>query len=169
MWPLTAFFRSSSCVKRLPVRCSSIFGNRKKSDGARSGLYEGCPKMSQWNCSRSKACVCRVVCGRPLSCKRAIPYESLPLRQDNLNLIGLRKTNNTSHLTVGGILNRHEPWPQYFCIYHVTRSDVQLLQAILNITLNTRNQWSAATKQVRGLCAQTFFTFWMASYMSSNW
>ena len=29
----------------------SFFGNRKKSDGARSGLYGGCSKIYQWNCS----------------------------------------------------------------------------------------------------------------------
>ena len=79
-----ASFRSSSFAKRLPARCSFIFGNRKKPDGARSGLYEGCSKMAQWNCSRSKACVCRAVCRRALSCNRTIPRESLPLRQYNL-------------------------------------------------------------------------------------
>ena len=78
-----ASFRSSSFAKRLPARCS-IFGNRKRSDGARSGMYGGCSKLSQWNCSRSKACVCRTVYGRALSCNRTIPRESLPLRQDNL-------------------------------------------------------------------------------------
>ena len=46
----TASFRSSPFAKRLLTRCSFIFGNRKKSDGARSGLYGGCSKMSQWNC-----------------------------------------------------------------------------------------------------------------------
>ena len=47
------------------------------------------------------------------------------------------------------------------CTYHVTRSDVELHDLLFNITLNTRSQWSAATKPVRGLYAQTFFTFWM--------
>ena len=79
-----ASFRSSSFAKRLPTWCSFIFGNRKKSDCARSSLYGGCSKMSQWNCSRRKAFVCRAVCGRALSCNRKIPNESLPLRQDNL-------------------------------------------------------------------------------------
>ena len=74
------------------------------------------------------------------------------------DLIGLQKRNNTSHLTVGGILRRHS----HLCTYHVTRSDEQLHKALSNIILNTRNQWSAATKQVRGLYAQTFFTFWIA-------
>ena len=84
MWPPTAFFRSSSFAKRLLARCSFIFGNREKSDGARSRLYGGCLKMCQWNSSRSKACVCLEVCGRALSCNRTIPCESLPLQQDNL-------------------------------------------------------------------------------------
>ena len=80
-----AYFRSSSFAKRLPARCSFIFWNRRKSDGARSGLYGGCSKISQWNCSLSKACTCRAVCGRALSCSRRIPRESLPLREDNLS------------------------------------------------------------------------------------
>ena len=80
----SASFRSSSFTKRSPARFSFIFENRKKSDGVRSGLYGGCTKMSQWNCSGSNACVCRAVCGRALSCNKIIPRESLPLRQDNL-------------------------------------------------------------------------------------
>ena len=72
---------SSSFAKSLPARCSFIFGNRKKSNDARSRLYGGCSKMSQWNCSCSKACVCRAVCRRALSCNRTIPRESLPLQR----------------------------------------------------------------------------------------
>ena len=79
-----ASFRSSSLAKHLPGRCSFIFGNQKKSDGTRSGLYGGCTNMSQWNCSCSKACVCRTVYRHALSCNRIIPCESLSLRQDNL-------------------------------------------------------------------------------------
>ena len=63
---------------------SFITENRKKSDGARSGLYGGCSKMSQWNCSCSRVCVCQAVCGRALSCNKTIPRKSLPLQQDNL-------------------------------------------------------------------------------------
>ena len=51
---------------------------------ARFGLYGGCSNMSQWNCSLSKAWVCRAICGRALSCNRTIPRAILPLRQDNL-------------------------------------------------------------------------------------
>ena len=156
------YFRSSSFAKRLPARCSFIFENRKKSDGARSGLYGGCSKMSQWSCSRSKACICRAVCEPALSCNWKILHESLPLRQDNLRSHGLQKTNNTSHLPVGGILNWHTHGHSYLCTYHVTSSDIYLHEAIFNITLNTRNQCSAAVKQVRRLYAQTFFTFLMA-------
>ena len=54
-------------------------------------------------------------------------------------IVGLQKTKNTSHLTVGGILNRQSHGHSYLCTYHVTRSDVQLHEAIFNITLNTRN------------------------------
>ena len=53
-----ASFRSSLFAKCLPARSSFIFGNRKNFDGARSGLYGGCSKMSQWNCSCSKTCIC---------------------------------------------------------------------------------------------------------------
>ena len=42
------------------------------------------------------------------------------------DLIGLKKTNNTSHLTVCGILNHHNHGHSYLCTYHVTRPDVQL-------------------------------------------
>ena len=65
----------------------------EKSDGARSGLYGGCSKISQWNCSHNKACVCRAVCGRALSCIRTIPRESLS------KIFHLQKTNNISQLT----------------------------------------------------------------------
>ena len=74
----TASFRSSSFAKRLAARYS-IFGKRKKSNVARSGLWQG-PRA---NCMRKR----------------------------------------------------------------------------FNITLNIRHQWSAATKQVRGLNAQTFYNF----------
>ena len=125
-----ASFRSSSFAKHLPARCSFIFGNRKKSDGVKSGLYGGCSKMSQWNCSHRKACVCRAVCGRALLCNRTIPRESLPLWKDNVrSFIGLQKTNNTSHLTVGGIFYRHRHDHSYLCTYHVSRFDLQLHEA----------------------------------------
>ena len=56
------------------------------------------------------------------------------------DLIGLQKTNNISQLTVGVILNRYKHGHSYLCTYHVTRSDVQLQEAIFSITLNTRNK-----------------------------
>ena len=88
-----ASFRSSSFAKRLLVRCSFIFGNRKKSDGARSVLYGGCSKMSQCNCLRSKACVCRAVCGRTLSCNRTIPRKEYVARMNEFG--------NTCRVLVG--------------------------------------------------------------------
>ena len=119
----------SSFAKRLPARYSFVFGNRKKSDGSRSGLDGGCSKMSQWNCSRSKACVSQTVCGRALKCNRTLTRESLPLRQENLS--SHRPAENEEHLalTVGGILNRHSHGHSYLCTYHVTRFDVQLHEA----------------------------------------
>ena len=77
------------------------------------------------------------------------------------DLIGQQKTNNTSHLTVGGILNRHSHWHSYLCTDHVTRSDVQLHEATFQYHTNIRNQRSAATKQVRKVYAQTLFSLWM--------
>ena len=79
-----ASFRYSSFAKHLPARRPLIFWKQKKSDGARSGMYGGCSKMSHLNCSFRKACVYRAVCGCALSCNRTIPRDSLPLRPDNL-------------------------------------------------------------------------------------
>ena len=150
MWPLTALFRSSSFAKSLPARCSFIFGNRKKSDSARSGLYGGCSKMSQWNFSRSKACVCRAVCGRALSCNRTIPRESLPLRQDNLR--SHRPAENEQLAPkVGGILNRHSHDYSYLYTYHVTRSDVQLHGATFQHHTEHQKSMIGCNKTVRGL------------------
>ena len=53
-----------------------------------------------------------------------------------------------------------QPWPQLSL--HLPRDKYNCLRQLFNITLNTRNQWSAATKQVHWLYAQTIFTFWMA-------
>ena len=47
--------------------------------------------MSQWNCSRSKACVCQAVCGRALSINRTIPRERLTLRR---SCIARRRCSN---------------------------------------------------------------------------
>ena len=126
MWPPTAFFRSSSFAKRLPVRCSFIFGNRKKSDDARSGLYGGCSKMSRWNCSSSKAFVCRAICGRATE-------------QFHPKISTACENRITPRTSLCGILNRHSHDHSYLWTYHVTRSDVQLHGAIFKITLNTRN------------------------------
>ena len=79
------------------------------------------------------------------------------------DLIGLQKTNNTSHLTVGTAmttsLSALTTWqcPTY-----------NWIRQFFNITLSSRNQWSAATKQVCGLYAQTFFTFWMVFVVISE-
>ena len=60
----------------------SFLVTEKKSDSARSRLYGGCSKMFQWNCSRSKACVCQAARGCALSCNRTITRKSSPLWQD---------------------------------------------------------------------------------------
>ena len=43
------------------------------------------------------------------------------------------------------------------------------MRQFFNITLNTRNQWSAAIKQVSGLYALKVFTFWMALCNYCKW
>ena len=125
MWP----------PKRLSARCSFIFGNRKKSDSTRSGLHGGC-SMSQWNCSHSKACVCQAVCGCALSCNEPFHARTCLFGKITYDLFALQKTNNNSHLTVGGILNRHGHGHSYLCNYHLTRSDIQLHDALFNITVH---------------------------------
>ena len=110
--------------KRLPVRCSFIFGNRKKSDDARSGLYGGCSKMFQWNYSRSKACVCRAVCGLALPCNRTISHESLPLRLDNLKSHRPAENELTPRSSQSAGFSICSHIHSYFCTYHVTRFHV---------------------------------------------
>ena len=129
IWPPTVF-KSSSSAKRLPARCSFIFANRKNSDVARSELYAGCSKMSQWNCSRSKTCVCRAVCG-DVHCRATEQFHARACLFSKISqdVISLQKTNDTSHLTVSGILNRHNHGHSYLCTYNATRSDVQLNEA----------------------------------------
>ena len=51
---------------------------------------------------------------------------STPLQQDNLKSHRSAQKKNTSHLTVGGILNRHNHGHSYRCTYQVTRFDLQL-------------------------------------------
>ena len=94
------------------VFTSKVFLHFWKSDGAKSGLYGGCSTMSQWNCSCSKACVCRAVCGRALSCNRIIPRENLLLRQDNLR--SHRPAENEHHLVPHSQRYSHstQPCPQ---------------------------------------------------------
>ena len=113
--------------------------------------------MSRRNCSRCKACVCRAVCRCAVSCNRTIPRESLPFRQDNLRSHRLQKTNNTSHLTVGGILNRHRPGHSYLCTYHVTRSDPQLHEQLFNITQHQKPMISCNKTDARIVCTNVLY------------
>ena len=109
--------------------------------------------MSQWNCSRSKAYVCRAVCGRALSGCITIPRGSLPLRLDNLTSHRPAENEYTSHLTVCGILNRHSHGHSYLCTYQVTRSDIQLLDAISNITEDQKPMIGCNKTGARTVCA----------------
>ena len=91
----------------------SFFWNRKKSDGAR-------------NCSRSKAYVCWQYAD--VQCRAIEQFQARACLFDKITSdhVGLQKTNNISHLTVGWILNRHSHGHSYLWTYHVTRSDVEL-------------------------------------------
>ena len=104
-----ASFRSWSFAKRLPARCSFIFRNKKSPTVPGPDCTEDARRCPNGIAHASKACACWVVCGRALSCNRKIARESLPLLQDNVRSHRMQKTNNTSHLIVGGILNRHLP------------------------------------------------------------
>ena len=112
------------------------FGNKKKYDSTRFGLYGGCSKTSQWNCSGSKACVCRAVYGRALLCNNNSTRE-------RADLIGCRKRISRISQSAGfSISTAMATAISALTTYHVTRSDVglQLHEAIFNITLNTRNK-----------------------------
>ena len=134
-------FRSSSFVKRLPAKCSFIFGNRKKPRRCEARtvrrMLEDVP-MELLTTTRL------VSAGQyaDVHCRATEQFHarSCLFGKVTLYLIGLQKTNNTSLITVGGILNRHSHGHSYLCTHHVTRSDVQLPETIFNITLNTRNQ-----------------------------
>ena len=130
-----ASFRSSSFAKRSPARCSFIFGNSKKSDCARSGLYGGWSKMLEWNYSRSKAYVCRVVRGRALSCSRTIPREIVRLRKDNLrshwpaeNELHIASHSRSVRFSIGTAMvtdiSAQTMWqgPTYNCMRHFSTS-----------------------------------------------
>ena len=151
--------KSSLFAKRLPATFS-ILWHRKSP----SVTGPDCTEDSR-SCPNGTAHAERLVSAgqyAEVHCPITEQRESLPLRQNNPRSHRPAETNDTSHLSAGGTLNRHSHGHSYLCTYHVTRSDVQLLETIFNITLNTRNQRSAATKQVRGLYAEEFFTFWMA-------
>ena len=113
------------------------FGNRKKSDGARFGLYRGCSKNSEWNYSRSKTCVCRAVCGHALSCNRTIPRKSLPLRQDNLTS---HRPAENKYLAPHSKRDSQsaQPWPQLSL--HLPRDKVRRTTAWNNFQHLTEHQ-----------------------------
>ena len=75
------------------------------------------------------------------------------------NLVCLQETNNISQ-SAGFSISTAKATAIYL---HLPRDKVRRTTSWgnFNITLNARNQWSVATKQVRGLYAQTFFSFWV--------
>ena len=81
------------------------------------------------------------------------------------NVFRLQKPNHASHLTVGGIWYRrvhcHNP------LHSTWKSSVH--QVIIYTLLNTPNDWSGTMKQLRGLHAQTFFTFRTIHVHSMGW
>ena len=135
-----ASFLSSSFAKRLPARCSFILETGKSptvpgpdctevTQRCRNGIAHAARLLSAGQCSDVH---CRAT--KQFHARAFLFYKI------TYDLTGLQKTNNTSHLTVGGILNRKSHGHRCVYTYHVTRSEVQLHEAILNISLNTRNQ-----------------------------
>ena len=141
-------------IKHLPAEllqgAPSFFGNRKKSDVPGLDCTEDARRCP--NCSHSKACVCRAVCGRAFLWNRTIPRESLSLRQDNLRS---HRPAENEHLAPhprrdfqSVQLSSLTTWqgPTYNC-----------MRQLFNITLNTRSQWSAVTG-ARTICANVLYS-----------
>ena len=143
MWPpdySTSILQVFNIFEELTSKVLLHFEYRKNSDGARSGLYGGCLKMSQWNCSRSKACVCQAVLRCALLCNRTIPRESLSLLQDNLR----------SHRPAKKLTTPRTSQSAEFSIDTALATAISALttwqgltynwmRQLFNITLNTRN------------------------------
>ena len=161
-WPPTAFLMCLSFAKRLSARCSFILETGKSS----TVPVPDCTEDTR-RCPNEIAHAERLVSGghyADVHCCAAEQFQAGACLFGKIiqNLIGLQKTNNTSHFTVCGIFNRHSHGHSYHCTYQVTRFDAQLQEQLFNIALNTRNEWWAATKHLRGLLTQTFFSLWMA-------
>jgi hypothetical protein len=71
---LTSFWTSSLEWKHWPLRC---FGKRQKSDGAKSGVYGGCGRISQPQ-EFKRLTVMAALWGRALSCKIRTPLVNNP-------------------------------------------------------------------------------------------
>ena len=72
-------FASSMSLKWVPLRISLSFGKRKKSDGAKSGLYGGWGSTSHRN-SRRTSCATLEECAGALSWWNRTPPWSFPFR-----------------------------------------------------------------------------------------
>ena len=138
-------FRSSSFAKRLPARCSIIFETGK------SPTVPGpdCTEHAR-RCPNGIAHAARLVSTGQYAHVRCctIPCESLPPRQDDLRSHRPAEKYNTSHLTVGGILNRHSHGHSYLCTCHVTKSHIQLHEA----TFQHHNDWLQQNRCVNCTC-----------------
>ena len=104
------FWQNSSCLHHLwsvYQQGDRSFWKQEESDGVRSGLHEECSKMSQWNCSRSNACVCRtcIVVQRIYSTRELALSARLP---NIFTACRKRITPRTSQSARFSIV----PWPQ---------------------------------------------------------
>ena len=124
-----ASFRSSSFVKFLPASCSFIFGNRK------SPTVPGpdCTEDAQ-RCPKGIAHAARLVSAGQYPDVHCCATEQFHVRTCLFSKITLKyhcpaKMNNTSHLTVDRILNRHSHAHNYLALtmlqgrhFHDTRA-----------------------------------------------
>ena len=75
------------------------------------------------------------------------------------NVFRLQNPDHASHRTVGGIWYRRVHCHNPLHSQREKSSLHQLHQVTIYTLLNTPNDWSGTMKQLRGLYAQTFFTF----------
>ena len=102
-------FGFSSFAKRLPTRYSIL--NKGKSPTVPGPDCTEDARMSHWNCSRSKACVCRAYADVHCYETEQFHARACLFGKITLDLIGLRETNNTSHLSRRDSQSA-QPWPQ---------------------------------------------------------
>ena len=74
----TASMTPSLLMKFLPRRLFFSFGNREKSERAKSGEYRGCGRTSKWHSVAAAIAICHIWAGA-LSYKSRMPLVNFPL------------------------------------------------------------------------------------------